>query len=79
MGPLLILIYINDFQLPIKHSEVHHFEYDTNLLNFNSCVNSVNVQVNIDFKNLTNWVKANEVSLNTEKTELVPFTSPKNN
>ena len=76
LGPLLFLIYINDLHAAIKYSEVHHFA-DTNLLNFNSCVKSINKQVNYDLKNLSNWLKANKISLNVGKTELVFFTSSK--
>ena len=61
----------------IKYSEVHHFADDTNLLNFNSCVKSINKQVNYDLKNLSNWLKANKILLNVGKTELVLFTSSK--
>ena len=49
--PLLLLIRINDLHLAIKYSEVHHFTDDTNLLNFNSCVNSIYRQVNLGLKN----------------------------
>ena len=77
LGPLLFLIYINDLHAAIKYSEVHHFADDTNLLNFNSCVKSINKQVNYDLKNLSNWLKANIISLNVGKTELVLFTSSK--
>ena len=68
LGPLLFLIYINDLHAAIKYSEVHHFADDTNLLNFNSCVKSINKQVNYDLKNLSNWLKANKLSLNVGKT-----------
>ena len=77
LGPLLFLIYINDLHAAIKYSEVHHFADDTNLLNFNSCVKSINKQVNYDLKNLSNWLKANKILLNVGKTELVLFTSSK--
>ena len=55
---------------------MHHFADDTNLLNFNVCVNSIN-KVNYELKNLSNWLKANKISLNVGKTELVLFTSSK--
>ena len=77
LGPLLFLIYINDLHAAIKYSEVHHFTDDTNLLNFNSCVKSINKQVNYDLKNLSNWLKANSISLNVGKTEFVLLTSSK--
>ena len=77
LGPLLFFIYINDLHAAIKYSEVHHFADDTNLLNFNSCVNSINKQVNYDLKNLSNWLKANKIWRNVAKTELVLFTSSK--
>ena len=77
LGPLLFLIYISDLHAAIKYSEVHHFADDTNLLNFNSCVKSINKQVNYDLKSLSNWLQANKISPNVGKTELVFFTSSK--
>ena len=77
LGPLLFLICINDLHAAIKYPEVHHFSDDTNLLNFNSCVKSINKQVNYDLKNLTNWLKANKILVNVGKTEVVLFTSSK--
>ena len=77
LGPLLFLIYVNDLHVAIKYSEVHHFADDTNLLNFNSCVKSINKQVNYDLKNLSNWLKANKISLSVGKTEVVLFSSKK--
>ena len=76
-GTSLFLIYINDLDLVIKYSEVHHFADDTNLLNFDNCVKSISKQVNYDLKSLSNWLKANKISLNVGKTELVLFTSSK--
>ena len=77
LGPLLFLIYINDLHVAFKYSEMQHFEDDTNLLNFNSCVQFINKQVNHDIKNLSNWLKANKIALNVGKTVPVLFTSSK--
>ena len=77
MVPALFLIYINDIYVAIRYSEVHHTADDTNLLNFNICVKSINKQANYDLKNLSNWLKANQISLNVVITEFVLFTSPK--
>ena len=46
-------------------------------INFNSCVKSINKQVNYDLKNLSNWLKANKISLSVGKTEVVLFSSKK--
>ena len=35
LGPLLFLIFINDFNLAIKYCKFHHFADDTNFLNIN--------------------------------------------
>ena len=75
LGPLLFLIYINDLHAAIKYSELHHFADDTSLLNFNSCVKSINKQVKYYLKHLSNWLKANKILLNVGKTELLLFTS----
>ena len=79
LGPLLFFIYINNLHVAIKYSKVNHFADDNNLLNFNSCVKSIYKQVNYDLKNLSNWSKANKISLSVGKNELVLFTSSKNN
>ena len=50
---------------------------DSNLLNTNSSVKSINKQVNHYLKNLSSWLKADKTSLNVCKTELVFFTSSK--
>ena len=77
LGLLLFLIYINDLHIAIKYSEVHHFADGTNLLNFNCCVKFINKQVNYDIKSLSNWLKANKISLTVDKTELLLFTLSK--
>ena len=54
LGPLLFLIYINDFNLAVKYCKVHHFADDTDLLNINKSPQKLNKLINADLKNLTN-------------------------
>ena len=71
LGPLLFLIYINDLNQAIKFCKFHHFADDTNLLHFSKSMTKLNKYVNLDMKNLTDWLNANKISLNVQKTELV--------
>ena len=73
LEPLFFLIYINNLHVAMKYSEVHPFLDDTNLLNLYLCVNSINKQVKYDLKNLSNWLKGSEISLNVGETELALF------
>ena len=75
LGPLLFLIYINDLHKAIQYYKVHHFAGDTNLFYTNKSVKNLNKLVNPDMKQLSNWLSANKIPLNVEKTELVFFKS----
>ena len=78
LGPLFFLIYVNDFNLAIKHCKFHHFAGDTNLLNISKSPKRLNKPINIDLKNLIKWLNANKISLNVSKAEMVLF-RPKRN
>ena len=73
LGPLLFLIYINDLNKSIKN----HFADDTNILLSNKSVELLAKNMNQDPKNLSQWLKANKLSLNVKKNELIIF-HPKN-
>ena len=75
LGPLLFLIYINDFNCAIKHASAYHFADDTNLLLISKSLKTLNKQINHDLANVVDWLRANKISLNTKKTELVLFKS----
>ena len=62
-----MLLYINDLTQAIKLFKVHDFADDTNLLHSDKSKKFVN----IDLKNLVNWLNANKISLNVKKTEVV--------
>ena len=73
LGPLLFLIFINDLNTAIKHSETFHFADDTCLLNIKDSVKQINKVVNKNLKFLAQWLNANRISLNVAKTEDVIF------
>ena len=73
LGPLLFLIYINDLHHAIQHSLTHHFADDTNLTYITNSPKLMNKHVNHDLKLLVHWLRANRISLNADKTELVIF------
>jgi hypothetical protein len=76
LGPLLFLIYINDLHRAIHFSTARHFADDTNLLISNHSLKQLKKQLNIDLKILTVWLKANKISLNSSKTEILIFKNP---
>ena len=57
----------------MTYSKVHLFADDTNLLFTNSSLKKLNSSVNLDLKNLCVWLRANKISLNAKKTELILF------
>ena len=75
LGPLLFLIYINDLHRCIKYSKTYHFADDTNLLIIDKSLKKLNKHLNADLSALVQWLRANKISLNTKKTELIIFKS----
>ena len=53
-----------------------HFADNTNLLYINKSVKKINKYINHDLSLIVQWLRANMISLNADKTELVIF-SPK--
>ena len=76
LGPLLFLIYINDFYQAVFYSTTRHFADDTNLLLSNKSIKKIQKQINIDLKLISKWLRANKISLNAGKSELIIFRHP---
>ena len=76
LGPLLFLIYINDLHSTIKYSTTRHFADDTNLIIKNNSLKQIKKYLNFDLCNLASWFKANKISLNASKTEMLIFRHP---
>ena len=73
LGPLLFLIYINDLNEAISHSIIHHFADDTNILFSHKSLKKINKCINHDLSQIVQWLRANRISLNASKTEIILF------
>ena len=60
-----------------QHCKVHHFADNRNTFHTGQSVTSLNKLVNRNMKRFNNWLSANKISCNVEKTELVIFKSPR--
>ena len=67
--PLLFLIHINDLNHVIKHSSMHHFADETNLLYSNSSLKLINKQIQHDLD--SSLASNNRISLNVDKTDII--------
>ena len=68
LGLLLFLIYINDLNEAISHSIIHHFADDTNILFSHE---KINKYINHDLSQIVQWLRANRISLNASKREII--------
>ena len=76
LDPLLFLIYINDLNNAIKFSYIRHFTDDTNILYRNKSLRKINQRINFDLRNTNEWLRANRIALNIDKTKIIMFRSP---
>ena len=67
------MIFIYDLNLSVTSSKVHYFADDTNLLLINKSLKKINSLINHDLALLVQWLRANKISLNTSKTEIIIF------
>ena len=73
LGPLLFSIYINDLHRSIENSIAIYFADDTTLLCQDKSLKEINRKVNRDLALLIHWLRANKISLNASKTEIILF------
>ena len=73
LGPLLFLLYINDFHCSSKFFQFHLFADDANLFCEDKHSSSLAAKVNTELKNVHSWLCANKLSLNVKKSSAVIF------
>ena len=76
LGPLLFLLYINDMPKCSNILEFHLFADDTNLFLNSPNILNLETNLNVELEKVSQWLYANKLSLNIEKTSFVVFHSP---
>ena len=71
LSPLLFLIYINDLPNSLRGSVSRTFADDTNLTLSAKTLRELKLALTPELNNLSCWLKANKLSLNVVKTELM--------
>ena len=77
LGPILFIIYVNDIKNCINNLNNLLFADDTCLFSSGSNLNSLIDIINSELISVNNWLKANKLSLNVEKTSYIVFTRKK--
>ena len=69
LGPLLFLIYINDFSNTLEYSSTKMIADDTTLTPSGKSISKLQMTITCDLANVKQWLPANKLSLNLIKTE----------
>ena len=69
LGPLLFLLYVNDLPNCLNQSSAEMYADDTNLTAFSNDLHSLQTILNSELNNIHQWLVANKLTLNVDKTE----------
>ena len=73
LGPLLFLLFTNDLYLNIEHCSAILFADDTTLYKSHRNIRYLKWCIEQDLKTISDWFRANKLTLNLEKTEYMFF------
>lgn len=76
LGPLLFLLYINDFSNCTNSLDLHLFADDSNLFYCHKNVARLEMTINYELENVKSWLCANKLSLNISKSNFALFHPP---
>ena len=64
LGPLLFLLYINDFRLCLERTSCGHFADDTFIVYNSKKAKTIETVINTELKEVIKWLRLNKLSLN---------------
>ena len=73
LGPLLFLLYMNDFENVSSSTRQVLFADDTTIMMSHTKQEELNDLINFETKNISTWFKANKLSFNLNKTHYIAF------
>ena len=73
LGPLLFLLYINDITQSTKNLEFLLFADDTSIFLAKKDLKTLEDTINTELDHVSNWLKANKLSLNVKKSNVLLF------
>ena len=76
LGPILFLLYINDIYKSSSILNFHLFADDTSIFHSNKNINFLETTVNTELIKVSNWLKANKLTLNVSKSSCMIFHPP---
>ena len=76
LGPLLFILYTNDLPNVLKHSKCILFADDTTIFQTSHNLTYLRECIEYDMGCLSDWFRANKLSLNVQKTQFVVFSPP---
>ena len=79
LGPLLFIIFCNDLKLHLTYLSYVQFADDTTLYASGKSLRLIECEINHDLEVVSDWFRANKLTLNVAKTVCMVFSPKKNN
>ena len=77
LGPLLFILYLNDFESCLKFSKANLYADDTEVSFSSNELSDVTRNFQAELKNISEWMRMNKLSIHPEKTEFMVIDHPR--
>ena len=77
LGPLLFILYLNDFESCLKFSKANFYADDTEVSFSSRNPSDLMQNFQAELKNISEWMRMNKLSIHTEKTVFMVINHPR--